>query len=246
MMRGKNCIITGARTGIGRATVELFAQNGANVFACASKYDEAFEEDMSQISTKYGVDINTVYFDLKSEDDVKAGIKSIISQTKQIDVLVNNAGIPYGGFLQMTPMSAIHDVFQINFFSQVYLMQLVSRVMMRNKKGTIVNLSSVAGLDMEPGYIAYGSSKAAIAFATKTLSKELAAYGIRVNAVAPGLIHTRMMDAMEEGAQAGMINGASLKREGRPEEVAQLILFLASDASSYINGQIIRVDGGLG
>ena len=116
---------------------------------------------------------------------------------------------------------------------------------MRQKSGTIINLASVAGIDGDPGYTAYGSSKAAVAFTTKVLSKELAPYGIRVNAVAPGLIETRMMEAMENSAREEMIQDSSLKRVGRPEEVADTIVFLASEKSSYITGQVLRIDGGM-
>lgn len=247
MLTGKNCMITGARTGIGRATTELFAKNGAVIWACASKYNEEFEEDMKELSQKYNTQIHISYFDLRAEEEVKEAVKKIISESsKRIDILINNAGVPFGAFLQMTSMTALHQVFQINFFSQMLITQMISKIMMKNKYGVIVNLSSVAGLDGEPGYTAYGSSKAAVAFATKTISRELADYHIRVNAVAPGLIQTNMTTVMEESAKEKMIHSASLKRAGTSKEVAELILFLASEESSFINGQVIRIDGGLG
>lgn len=245
MLNGKNAVVTGARTGIGRAIVEKFASEGVNVWACAHKPNEAFELDMKQISDKYVVWIKPIYFDLESEDEVKEAMKSILKEKKSLDILVNNAGIPHGALLQMTSMKDIKRVFEINFFSQVLIMQMISKIMMRQKSGVIVNVSSVAGIVGDPGYTAYGSSKAAMAFTTKVISKELAQYGIRVNAVAPGLIETHMMEKMEENARASMIQGASLKRFGQPEEIANTICFLASDEASFITGQIIRADGGL-
>ena len=241
----RNVIITGTRTGIGRATVEKFASKGANVWACARKYDEAFEADMQSIADKYGVWVKPIYFDLQNEDEIKAGIKQIISEKKQIDVLVNNAGVPHGALLFMTSMKELRNIFEVNFFSQVLVTQMIAKVMMRQKAGVIVNLASVAGLDGDAGYTAYGSSKAAMAFFTKVISQELAVHGIRVNAVAPGLIETKMMDAMEENARKGMINGASLNRPGKVEEIADAIYYLSSEEASFITGQVIRVDGGL-
>jgi 3-oxoacyl-[acyl-carrier protein] reductase len=244
-MRGKNAIITGARSGIGKATVELFAENGANVWAGLRQPNPEFEAWADELGQRHGVWVKPVYFDLTDEEAVKVALKGIFDEKKQIDVLVNNAGVAHGSFLQMTSMNKLREVFAVNFFAQVLLMQLVSRVMVRRKSGAIVNLASVAGLDGEAGYTAYGSSKAALAFATRTASRELAPLGVRVNAVAPGLIQTPMMDLMEENAKKGMISGASLGRPGETREVAEAILFLASDKSSFITGQILRVDGGL-
>lgn len=240
-----NVIVTGARTGIGRATVEKFASKNADIWACARCYDPAFEADMCMLEQTYHVQIKPIYFDLRKEDEIKTAIKGIFSEKKKIDVLVNNAGIPHGAFLFMTSMKELREVFEVNFFSQVLITQMVAKVMTRQKEGSIVNLASVAGLDGDAGYTAYGSSKAAMAFFTKVISQELAGFGIRVNAVAPGLIETRMMDCMEEQARRTMIEGASLKRVGKVEEVADVIYYLSSEEASFITGQILRVDGGL-
>lgn len=240
-----NAIVTGARTGIGRATVEIYAKNGINVWACAHKKDVAFEQDMESLSLKYGVWIKPRYFDLEDEEEIKSEIKKIISEKESIDILVNNAGIPHGALLTMTTMKELRKVFEINFFSQVLITQMVSRIMIRQKSGIVVNIASVAGLDGDEGYTAYGASKASMAFFTKVASKELAEYGIRVNCIAPGLTETRMMDCMEEGARNSMLYRASLKRAGKVEEIASAIYFLSSESASFITGQVIRVDGGL-
>lgn len=244
-MRGKNAIITGARTGIGRATVERFAKAGINIWACAHRKSLEFEEDMREIEKKYSVWIKTVYFDLDNKDEIEKNIKNIIVEKKNIDILVNNAGMPYGALLLMTPVNELKHVFEVNFFSQVFITQLVARAMIKKKEGAIINLSSVVGIDGGAGYTAYGAAKAAMAYFTKVISEELAGSGIRVNAVAPGLIKTNMMTSMSEKEQTRMIEGADLKRAGMPEEVADVIFYLASKEASFITGQVLRVDGGL-
>lgn len=242
---GKNVIVTGARTGIGRAIVEKMAEQGMNVWACAHRKDEIFEQDMEQLATNYHVWIKPVYFDLENENDVKRGIKDIINEKLPINILINNAGMPYGALLQMTSIKEMKRVFEVNYFSQVLIMQIVARVMMKQKSGNIINMASVVGIDGDIGYTAYGASKAALIFATKVASKELAAFGIRVNAVAPGLIETSMGKAMDESYQLKMIEGASLKRIGSPKEVANTVFFLASEEASFMTGQVLRIDGGL-
>ncbi len=245
MLKGKNAIITGARRGIGRAAVQIFAENGANIWACARKKEMDFESDMKRLAEENGVWIQPIYFELTEEEQIKTAIKEIISEKKKIDILANIAGIAYGGLLSMTSMEVIRQVFEVNFFSQILIMQLISRYMTRQKSGSIINVSSVAGMDSEAGYTAYGSSKAALAFATKTISCELAKVGIRVNAVAPGLLDTDMGACIESGAKARMMEACSMERLGTSEEVARVIAFLASEQASFITGQVIRVDGGM-
>lgn len=244
-MRGKNAIITGARGGIGRATLELFAENGVNVWACLRQPDEEFEQAVASLEKKHGVWIKPVFFDLSNEEEVKASFRDILAEKKPLDILVNNAGIVHGALLSMTTMSTLHEIFQVNFFSQVLLLQLAARLMLKQKNGAIINIVSVAGLDAEAGATAYGSSKTALAFATRTVSRELAPQGVRVNAVAPGLVRTKMMDLMEDKAKTRILSGSSLGRVAEPREIAEAILFLASDRASFITGQVLRVDGGL-
>ena len=155
------------------------------------------------------------------------------------------AGIAHGGLFQMTPVSKIREVFETNLFAQMEITQIVLKSMMRKKSGVIINMSSVLGLDIKEGSCAYGLSKAAVSAWTKTLACEYAAYGIRVNAIAPGLIDTDMAKLMEEKAEQEMIASSAMNRLGQPDEIAKTALFLASDDSSFINGQVIRVDGGI-
>ena len=242
----KTVFITGSRRGLGWAMAEEFAKNGANIIAHARTQTEEFSERLRELSENYGVDVSALYFDLTDTEMMKETVKDLITKQKtRIDVLVNNAGIAHGGYFQMTPVSAIRDVFNINLFAQMEITQLVLKSMIRNKSGVIINMSSVLGLDIKEGSCAYGVSKAAIAAWTKTLAAECAPYGIRANAIAPGLIDTDMAKLMEEKAEQEMISSSAMNRLGCPAEIAKTALFLASDDSSFINGQVIRVDGGM-
>ena len=246
MLTGKNAIITGARRGIGHAAVETFASFGANIWACARKQDNAFEEDMRRLSEKFAVSIWPIYFDVTDEAQVKQAIQMIRKQQVSIDALVNAAGIAEDSTsFQMTSIDKMKRVFDTNFFAVTLLTQYVSRLMARQGRGSIVNISSIAGLDGEPAQYEYAASKAAVAGATRHLARELAPYGIRVNAVAPGMVETEMGAKIEEKLKAHVLSKVIMNRMGKPEEIANTIAFLASDLASYITGQIIRVDGGM-
>lgn len=242
---GKTVMITGASGGIGYATMQAFASEGADIIACGSVAKSDTIKKWETIETNFGVKVHSFFFDLSSDVAVKEGLENILALKKNIDILVNNAGVAAGGFLAMTGIQSIKDVFQINYFAQVLITQLISKQMMRLKKGVIVNVGSVLGMDAAAGGSAYGASKAALIHFTKCVSKELASFGIRINAVAPNLINTNMATKMEQKSFDFMVNSASLKRMGEPKEVADVILFLASDDASYVTGQTIRIDGGM-
>ena len=245
MLREKNAIITGARRGIGRAAVEVFARNGANIWACARRQDDAFEADMSALARNYGCWIKPVYFDLLDAEQTKAAVRQIRKDKQSIDIIVNNAGVvEYAPFQTMTE-SNLRGMLECNYIRPLLFTQMLARTMSQ-KGGAIVFLSSTAGFIGDAGITAYGGSKAAVAHAVKVLSNELAGQHIRVNAVAPGLVDTDMKNAAGGGYWQEMVdNDISLNRLARPEEVANVIAFLASDLSSYITGQVIRVDGGM-
>lgn len=246
MLYKKNVIITGARRGIGRATVETFAKNRANIFACARKKDDEFEQDMEQLSKKYDVEIWPVYFDMACEEEIKKGVLEIKKICPNIDVLVNIAGIvDESSSFTMSSSEKMKKIFDVNFWGVTILSQYVSRLMIRNKKGNIINVSSIAAIDGMPAQYEYAASKAAINGGIRQLSRELWQYGIRVNAVAPGVIETDMGAKISDELREIVHKKIIMQREGKPEEVSNVIAFLASDLSSYMTGQIIRVDGGM-
>jgi len=241
----KHAVITGCNRGIGKEVVRLLAEQGINVICCIRKENPDFSVFLKDLANKYSITAEILYFDMTAEEEIKSGLKPLLQRKQQVDILVNNAGIATGGFLQMTSLQQLKDVFQINFFSQVLITQTISKLMIRQKSGTIVNMGSIAGLENFAGYTAYGSSKAAMMFFTRTLACELAPYNIRVNAVAPGLTDTGMAGQMEEKAYKEMVEKSDFKRLGKPEEIANLVVWLASDKATFITGQIYRADGGM-
>lgn len=246
MLQGKNAIVTGARRGIGKAVVEVFAKNRANIWACARTYDEDFEADMVEFADKYKVQIWPVYFDILDENQIKTGIQAIRKQNSQIDILVNVAGIAdESTSFAMSSLEKMKRVFEVNFWGATILTQYVSRLMMRNRTGNIIHISSVAGIDGTPAQYEYAASKAAVNGGVRQLARELWQYGIRVNAVAPGIVGTSMGNQISDDLKRATIQHVIMQREGRPEEIANVAAFLGSDLSSYMTGQIIRVDGGM-
>ena len=245
LLKGKTAIITGCNRGIGRATLEKFCAYGADVFALVRQESESFLQDIEKLKAQYGVEIIPIYADFQVEDEVKQAVKSILSYKKNLDILVNNIGIanPQAMFT-MTKMETIKDAFQVNLFSSILLTQLISRSMLRNKKGSIIFVSSSAAFDGGAN-IEYSASKAAIIGAAKRIAKELCVGGIRVNVVAPGLTSTDMGNSMSEEDEKVALSMNLMKRKGQPSEIADAIAFLASDMASFITAQVLRVDGGL-
>lgn len=244
LLRGKSAVITGCNRGIGFTVMNLFAENGADIIACVRRETPEFSTAIAELSGRTGVQVTPVYFDMLDAEQVKAAVRTIVGFKKPVDILVNNAGIAKGAFFQMTPMNDLKEIFEINFFAPILLTQGISRYMARFKKGSIVNVASTAGLIGDPGMTAYGSSKAALMFATKVMATELGAFNIRVNAIAPSVTKTAMYDQMEEKARIKLIEASALKRPAEAIEIANVALFLASDLSSYVSGQILRADGG--
>lgn len=244
ILTGKTAVVTGSNRGIGRELVTRFAEEGADIWACARTETEEFTGFIEELAGKRQVLIEPVYFDLSNSNQIKEGIQGIIKKKKPVDILVNNAGIAYGATFQMTSLDKLREVFEINYFAQIQIMQLISRCMMKQKSGSIINIASVGGIEANPGYLAYGSSKAALIWATKCLSKEMGSYGVRVNAVAPGLTETSMGHYKSEEELEQVVKRTSLRRMGAPKEIADAVLYLASEQASFVTGQILRVDGG--
>jgi 3-oxoacyl-[acyl-carrier protein] reductase len=245
LLKDKVVVVTGSNRGIGKSILELFHAEGASIFACARTQTENFEADLKKIASKGQGFIKPIYFDFSEPGQIKNAIQKIIADSKVIDVLVNNAGIASGSLFQMTPVSKVKEIFEINFFAQLQFSQSIARLMTRAKSGSIINMASVSGLLGDSGTLSYGSSKAALIYATKTMARELGEFNVRVNAIAPSVTKTDMFNQMESGARDKMIMSTALRRPAEVIEVANVALFLASDLSSYVTGQTLRVDGGL-
>lgn len=246
LLQGKTAVITGCSGGLGKSLVEVFAQNGANIWACSRTPSDEYLCELQNLAARSSVRITPCFFDLSDSDQIASSMKTILSSRERIDILVNNAGaVSKNALFQLTPMNTIKDIFEINFFSHLLITQFLLKTMTRQKSGSIINISSIAGIDGEPGQLEYVCSKAALIGATKKLSRELSYANIRVNAIAPGIIETNMIESMTDSVMSKFMQQCSMKRTGRVGEIANVALFLASDMSSYITGQVIRADGGL-
>lgn len=245
LLSGKTVIITGTNRGIGRSILEAFSANGATVLAHARTKTDKFEDDIAALQKTYGNVITPVYFDLTDYTAMKAFIKDLLAKKTPVDAVVNNAGITFNALFQMTREEDLRKQFEVNFFSLFLFTQLVSRLMSRRQAGSIVNVASTAGMDGNPGKSVYGASKAAVICMTKSVAAELGASNVRANAIAPGITETEMLATMPAQVVAEAKASADLRRGGKPSEIADMAVFLASDLSSYITGQVIRVDGGL-
>ena len=246
LLEGKTSVITGCNRGIGLAILKVFAYHGANIWACARQSSHDFEHQVNLLVQETGVSIKPVFFDLANNGAVKDGAKKILASKQPIDILVNNAGKISTALFQMTPPSVMEELFQINLFSQLTLTQTLSRNMSRHKSGSIIHVSSSAAIEGNEGRVAYAASKSALITAGKVMSRELARYNIRVNTIAPGLTDTEMMrSSTPEDVLEDTLARISMQRVANPIEIANVALFLASDLSSYMTGQVLRVDGGM-
>ena len=245
LLAGKNVIITGSNRGIGRALLEEFACNGANIWAHARNETPAFIDNIQTLATKYSVTIRPIYFEMTDYDAMKAAVKTIMSSKISVDALVNNAGITYNALFQMSTVDNLRNQLEVNFVAVYILTQYVSKLMSRQKSGSIINIASTAAFDGNSGKSVYGASKAAVVAMTESIAAELGAYGIRANCIAPGITDTEMLNTMPKAVVEQANGSADLRRGGEPSEIAKTAVFLASDLSSYITGQTIRVDGGL-
>lgn len=243
LLLGKNAIITGTARGMGNKMMEVFAENGANIWACARSKNEKLESQAKELSEKYGVEIKVIYFEMTNGDEMKAAVKEIMKEKKPVDILVNNAGITYNSLYQMSTIDKIHETLEVNFIAPYLFTQYIVKLMLRNGKGNIVNVASSAGLDGNSGRSIYGASKAAVICSTKALAEELGTKGIRANCIAPGITQTDMLSSMTQEVIDETVAGTDIKRPGKTLDQANAALFLASDLSSYITGQVLRVDG---
>ncbi|NNC82652.1 MAG: 3-oxoacyl-[acyl-carrier-protein] reductase [Flavobacteriales bacterium] len=244
LLQGKTAIITGASRGIGKAIAQRFVDEGAKVaftYLSSEERAKALEEEL----TKGGGEAVGFRSDASDHADAQKLADEVLERFGSIDVVVNNAGITRDNLLMRMSEEDWDQVMQTNLKSIFNLTKAVQRTMLKQRKGSIVNLSSVVGVKGNAGQSNYAASKAGILGFTKSIALELGSRNIRCNAIAPGFIETEMTEKLDEKVVAEWRNTIPLKRGGRPEDVADLAVFLASDMSDYITGQVIHVDGGM-
>ena len=244
LLAGKTALVTGATRGIGKGIALKLAQQGANVaFTFVSSVEKAktFEAELSALGVKAkGYQSNAAHF---AEAEIL--INDIVTEFGNLDILVNNAGITKDNLLMRMTEEMWDEVMETNLKSAFAMIKAVQRPMMKNRFGSIINITSVVGITGNAGQANYAASKAGMIGLTKSVAKELGSRNIRCNAIAPGFIETEMTEALSDEVRAEWVKGIPLKRGGSPEDVANAVLYLASDLSTYVSGQTICVDGGM-
>jgi 3-oxoacyl-[acyl-carrier protein] reductase len=244
MLKGKTALITGSARGIGKAIAEEYAANGATVIISDVLQDKA-DETAAELKQKYNVETMAVKADVSKYEEVEALINQITEKFGRLDILVNNAGVTRDNLIMRMTEQEWDLVININLKGVFNCTKAVSRPMMKQRNGRIINITSVVGEMGNPGQINYSASKAGVIGMTKTTAKELGSRGIRVNAIAPGFIVSEMTEKLSDQAKESLTRLIPLGNLGYPKDVAKAALFLASDMSEYITGQVINVCGGM-
>ena len=244
MLKDKNIIVTGATRGIGKEIALTLAQNGANIAINYRNYNEEVEELINSIK-EFGVDAIAVKCDVSKSDEVDNFISEVKNHFSSIDVLVNNAGITKDGLLLRMKDEDFNSVLDVNLKGTFNTTKSISPIMIKQKHGKIINISSVVGIVGNAGQCNYAASKAGVIGFSKSVARELASRNINVNIVAPGYIDTDMTKSLPDKVKDEILKSIPMKKMGNPKEVANLVLFLSSNLSDYITGQVINVDGGM-
>jgi 3-oxoacyl-[acyl-carrier protein] reductase len=240
-LEGKKALITGASRGIGRAITERFLAEGAEVWGLGTREPA----DLAERISGAGGRLHWISADLGDLPPLEKLIEGVLKEAEGFDILVNNAGITRDNLSFRMSLEDWQKVLDVNLSAAFVIARTVGRDMIRRKKGSLINMSSVVGLHGNGGQVNYAASKAGLIGLTKSLAQETASRGIRVNAIAPGFIESDMTGALPEEARTKLLDHIPLKRAGKPEDVAEAALFLASDGSAYITGQVLAVDGGM-
>lgn len=244
MLTDKVVWVTGASRGIGRAIAVACAQQGARTVLVA-RHQDHLADTAAAISEIGGAAPILLEYDITSPSEVGAAFNRVYKETRRVDVLINNAGVMQDALLGMVTSTQVEETFAVNVFAVLYHMQYAARLMSRQKSGSIINISSIIGRRGNTGQTVYGASKAAVIGATQSAAKELAPQNIRVNAVAPGFIATDMVRQLSQDKFDLRLGAVGMGRIGTPEDIARAALFLASDMSTYVTGQVLGVDGAM-
>ena len=244
MLKGCKALVTGSSRGIGRKIVEKFLEEGAEVWGLCSHPSDA-KADIETFAIGHDTKFHEICADAGNHEELKTVITDALKEAGGFDVLVNNAGVTKDGLSFRMKMEDWQKVIDINLTAVFVVSQIVSNDMIHKKSGSIINMSSIVGVRGGAGQVNYSASKAGLIGYTKSLAKEVGGRGVRVNAIAPGYIETDMTKAVNEKAREAWLATIPMKRAGQPEDVANVALFLASDLSSYVTGQVIGVDGGM-
>ena len=245
LLEGKKAFVTGGARGIGREIVLSFLSNGATVYFNDINESE-FMDEYQELASKNNCEVFFKKANVADEAEITAVVEEVLAESGGIDIVVNNAGITRDGLLMRMKAQDWDDVIKINLTSAFYISKAFSRSMLKQRSGSIINVASIVGVIGNAGQCNYSASKAGLIGFSKSLAREVAGRGVRVNAVAPGFIQTPMTDKLNDEQKNALYSQIPLNRLGVPSEVAKVILFLASDLSSYVTGQVINIDGGMG
>lgn len=242
LLKDKVCLVTGTSRGIGGAILRRFVEEGAIVYA-NTRNEGSLDLVCEAYNNTYQGKTIPIYFDITDEKAAKQAFLTIKKQHQKLDVLVNNAGVMKDSLIGMINKKLIQEVFEVNVFAMMQMIQLANKLMGRQKSGSIINMASIVGTNGNSGQLVYSASKGAVVAMTKAAAKELASDNIRVNAVAPGMIDTDMFHSIGEIKIQENLEKIKMGRLGSPDEIANACVFLASDLSVYVSGQILGVDG---